>query len=147
MKKNRMVSQKYKPLHLLHHFFLPYWQLFNQWRMMMKRKPGVAMSIKCYLIQMVHVLSIHFMSSQDYFRSVNCQCMAVCLKSITPAFKIILSLHSCRIVAATSLRKQIKSRPKEPHDTKQNKYCVGKRMVYVHSLLFHGISTSIMSEK
>lgn len=145
MKKNRMASRKYKPPHLLHHFFLPYWQLSNQWHMMMRRKPGVAMSIKCCLIQMVHVLCIHFMSSQDCFRSVNGHCVAVCLISIPSAFKIILSLRSCRVLVAKSLRKQIKSRPKEPRNTKQN--YVGERMVYVHSLLFHGISASIVPDR
>lgn len=111
-----MVSQKYKLPHLLHHFFLPYWQLSSQWRTMMKSKPGAATSIKCCQIQMDLVLSIHFTSSQDCFRSVNCQHMVVCLKPFAPAFKTILPLHnfeSHRIMVARKLRKQIKSRQKK----------------------------------
>lgn len=125
-----MVSQKYKRPHLLHHFFLPYWQLSNQLHTMMKSKPGAATSIKCCQIQMDLVLSIHFTSSQDCFRSVNCQCMVVCLKSFTPAFKTILPLCNCRshkIMVERSLRKQIKSRQKN---------YIAKRMLYGHTVFF-----------
>lgn len=96
MKMNRMVSQKCKLPLLLLHFFLPYWQLSSQWRMMTKSKPGAAMSIKCCQIQMDLVLSIHFMSSQDCFRSVNSLCMIAHLKSFPPTSNTILPLETAK---------------------------------------------------
>lgn len=133
MKKNRMVSQKYKLPHLLHHFFLPYWQLSNQWHMMMKSKPGAAMSIKCCQIQMDLVLSIHFTSSQDCFRSVSCQCMVVCLKSLPSAFKTILPCCNCK-----SCKIMIENKWKADKKT-----CVAKRLFNGHALFFCGISAML----
>lgn len=96
MKKNRMVSQKCKLPLLLLHFFLPYWQLSSQWPTMMKSKPGAATSIKCCQIQMDLVLSIHFMSSQGCFRSVNSQCMTAHLKSFPPTSKTVISRETAK---------------------------------------------------